>query len=138
VPVRTLLFHLGAPKVSLGVSAVHWDTESRILLVHHTYRREGWAFPSGLVRRGEQPGMALLRELREELATDASLDGLLHAEIDARIPHLTLYFAVRLHGTPRHASGEVDDHRYVALEDLESIVGAPPAPWLVQDRSRRA
>lgn len=138
IPMRAWLFHLVAPKITVGASAVIWDEEGRVLLVHHTYRRDGWGFPSGLVRRREQPAAALTRELHEELSVEAEVVSLLHAQMATPVPHLTIYYAVRLHGIPRHDGTEVDDQRFAALEELPALTGAPPSPWLLDARGRRA
>lgn len=40
------------------------------LLVRHTYGDRRWAWPGGLVRRGEAPAATARREVREELGFD--------------------------------------------------------------------
>lgn len=135
-PLRMLAVFLGTPKVSLGVSAIIWDGEGRVLLAHHTYRHPGWGFPSGLVGSHEQPEAALIRELGEELAASATVICLLHAEIDALVRHLTLYYAVRLHGVPRHDGIEIDELRFVPLEEIEALIRTKVPSWLAAAEKR--
>lgn len=135
-PARLLLVYLTAPKMTVGASAIIWNPSGQVLLVHHTYRRPAWGFPSGLVGRNEDPGAALERELREELGVLAKADILLHAETHASARHLTLYYQVSLQGTPRHDGVEIDALRYVALQDLEAVFGTRPAAWLQAARLR--
>jgi 8-oxo-dGTP pyrophosphatase MutT (NUDIX family) len=137
-PLRKIVFHVVAPKVSLGASAVIWDAQGRVLLVHHTYRNPDWGFPSGLVGRHEQPAAALSRELHEELGVAATIERLLHAEVDAPIRHLTLFYAATLLGAPQHRGPEIDGLLYAAVSELETLVGDPPASWLVQALERRS
>lgn len=50
---------------TVGVRALVFDCNNRILLVHHTYR-EGWHTPGGGVNQGESPLKAIKREVLEE------------------------------------------------------------------------
>src|SRR5437763_15513348 len=111
--VQDLLVYLGAPKVTLGVSAVIRDAQGRLLLLRHTYRRPAWGLPGGLARRGEPPQEALARELREELGTVARIGPLLQADYSVRRHHLTLYYHATIAGHLHHRS-ETDAHPYAA------------------------
>jgi ADP-ribose pyrophosphatase YjhB (NUDIX family) len=44
--------------------------DDRVLLVRHTYGDRRWAWPGGLLRRGEDPRDTARREMREELGLD--------------------------------------------------------------------
>jgi ADP-ribose pyrophosphatase YjhB (NUDIX family) len=59
---------LWAP-TALGVAALVEDAHGRILLVRHSYN-PGWRLPGGGVGRGEPPGDAILRELKEEVGLE--------------------------------------------------------------------
>lgn len=135
--MRHLLIYLGSPKMTVGASAIVWDSEGQVLLVHHTYKVPAWGFPSGLVGRDENPGAALERELREELAVTATVVTLLHAETHGSARHLTLYYQIRLRGAPRHDGVEIDAFRYAGLEELEGLAGAPAAEWLRRAHAER-
>jgi ADP-ribose pyrophosphatase YjhB (NUDIX family) len=50
-----------------GVSVLVTDLEGRLLLVRHSYGPQGWALPSGGMKRGENPEDAARREVAEEL-----------------------------------------------------------------------
>ena len=56
--------------MTLGTRTAVIDTNSRVLLVRHTYV-PGWSLPGGGVERGETIYAAAARELREEAAIAA-------------------------------------------------------------------
>ena len=123
------LVRLGSARVTCGVVAVIPADAERVLAVRHTYRRPSWGLPGGMLGRGEDPSAALARELREELCVDATVGPLLRAENDRRRGHLTLYYRVAIQGEPRHGI-ETDAHRYVTMDELAALVGAPTPAWL--------
>ncbi len=126
---QELFVYLGAPHMTLGVAALVFDAQGRVLLVRHTYRRPAWGFPSGLVGRREQPDAALARELREELSVSATVGPLLFADHCLRRRHLTLYYRASIAGEPRH-DVETDAHRYVTPDELPPLIGMPVQPWM--------
>lgn len=116
---------LFAPKVTLGACAVIEDAAGRILLVRHTYRRQPWGLPGGLVRHGEQPADALAREVREELGVEATIGPVLIAHNASLLRQLTIYYQVTLQVTPHVDGFELDGMRYVAPDDIAALTGRP-------------
>jgi len=48
--------------------------DGQVLLVRHSYR-QSWGLPGGLLKRGEDPATAALREAAEEVGLAVDLDG---------------------------------------------------------------
>ncbi len=83
-------------KFLLGVNGVVVDGDGRILLLRHSYRNDyPWGLPSGWVKRGEQPGEAILRELREEVGLEARAVSVLDVRIDRNLPRVDLTLLCR-------------------------------------------
>lgn len=122
------LIFLGSPKVTLGVCAVIADAQGRLLLVHHTHRHRGWDFPGGLVRREEQPLLAVAREVQEELGVQATVGPVLHVDRATPRRHVTVFYRVWIAAEPRHDL-ETDAHRYVTLEEFAQLKGRTAATW---------
>jgi 8-oxo-dGTP diphosphatase len=112
------------------VAAVIRDRAGRVLLAQrpdHKHMGGLWEFPGGKIHHGESPAAALLRELREELGVEASVDAPLtfavHEEPGLRI--LLLFFAARLlAGDPVGREGQ--EVRWVHPSEL-SDYPTPPA-----------
>jgi len=133
---RRLAFRLAARQVTLGACAVISDSRGRVLVAHHSYRRQGWGLPGGLVGKREQPYAALERELREELGTEALIGPLIESEVEDG--HLTLYFKATIAGTPSPDGVEIDQFRFVTPTELTTLVGSPAPTWLTHLWERQA
>jgi ADP-ribose pyrophosphatase YjhB (NUDIX family) len=129
--VRRLGVWLAEPRFTVTAGAVVLDAEGRVLLLKHVYRRgSGWGIPGGFMEKGEQPGDAIRRELREEAGLtleDARLVAVRTLEGTQQVEILFLARA-RCAGDARAASAEVS-----AVEWFER--GALP-PGLSKDQRR--
>lgn len=110
------------------VAGVLRDARGRILLARRTEGRELaglWEFPGGKVEPGETPEAALVRELREELAVEATV-GAAVASVDWVTPEKHLLLDVRevSHtGTPRGVEGQA-----LAWVPLRKLADYPMPP----------
>ena len=105
---RTLLIRLGTPSFHVGAICVVERADGHMLLVRQSYRRDGWGFPGGLLRRGEEPADAARRELHEELDIDVELEGLPVVVIDSPMRRVDVVFHARL--TESSAKPEATTH----------------------------
>jgi len=59
------------PNVAAVVLSADFPNEKKFFLAKRKGVRRGWQFPQGGIDNGETPQEALLRELKEEIGTDA-------------------------------------------------------------------
>jgi 8-oxo-dGTP diphosphatase len=128
-PVQRLAVRLLMPRAIPGACAVIRDARGRVLLAHHTYRRDDWSLPGGFLRRGEMPAAGVVREVREELGVEAHTGRILFAEVDAAGVGMTVYYEVTIEGVPSVDGVELDGHRWVDAADLPAFLGREPS-WL--------
>lgn len=92
----------------MGVRVVIPDEHGRVCLVQHTYAA-GWYLPGGGVRRHEDPGDAIARELREEtgmtLMTAREFGTYVNTR-EGKRDHIIVYIG-HAHGPARPASSEI-------------------------------
>lgn len=95
-PARLFVIRRATPSFHVGALCVVTRADGQILFVRQTYRRDGWGFPGGLLRRREEPADAARRELREELGIDVDLDGLPAVVIDPQMRRIDVVFRSHL------------------------------------------
>ena len=97
----------------VGTVAIIQDDDGRVLLARHTYRRSSpWALPGGWVRRGEDPGDTIVREIAEE--TGLTVDVLSPLTVQRESPHhFTVVYAARVTGGTFRPSVEVSEVQFV-------------------------
>ena len=88
--------------------------------------KDWWEFPGGKMEAGETPEEALVREIREELSAEITVDKFLHTvEWDYPAFHLTRHcFLCSLRSEALHLN-EHEAARWLAMDELESIRWLP-------------
>lgn len=79
---------------SIEVVAAVIISQGQVFATQRGYgdQKDMWEFPGGKVESGESPEHALVREIREELATEIGIDGFLcTVEHDYPAFHLTMH-----------------------------------------------
>ncbi len=91
---QRFVVHRVAPLHSVGAVAVVRDEAGALLLVRHSYKT-GWGLPGGLVKRGEHPVDAVVREAREEVGLAIEVVGEPAVVVDAPTRRVDVVFAAR-------------------------------------------
>ena len=88
--------------------------------------KDWWEFPGGKMEAGETPEEALVREIREELSAEISVDEFLTTvEYDYPKFHLTMHcYLCSLVGEALHLN-EHEAARWLTTEDLDSVAWLP-------------
>jgi len=88
--------------------------------------KDWWEFPGGKMEEGETPEYALLREIKEELSTDISVDKFLYT-VDYDYPrfHLTMHcYICSLLCEAMHLN-EHKSAKWLSQEDIHSVNWLP-------------
>jgi ADP-ribose pyrophosphatase YjhB (NUDIX family) len=102
---------------SIGAFAIIFDERGRVLLSH---RRDidAWNLPGGGVESGELPTEAAVRETKEETGLDVIVERLVGVYGKRDKDEFVFAFTCRVVGGQLIATGEADESRFFAIEDI--------------------
>ncbi|WP_026553804.1 NUDIX hydrolase [Arthrobacter sp. 35W] len=112
-----------------GVKGVVFDDDGRVLLGQRADTGE-WALITGMLDPGEEPASGLLREIFEETAVEAGIEGLVAIDVVGPVTFpngdvcdfLNIVFRCRyLGGEARVNDDESLDVRWFALDELPAM-----------------
>ena len=110
------------------VAAIIYDSECRIFATQRGYGewKDWWEFPGGKMEAGETPEEALVREIREELSAEISVDEFLcTVEYDYPKFHLTMHcYLCSLVTEALHLS-EHEAAKWLMKDELDSVRWLP-------------
>ncbi|MDO4326589.1 MAG: 8-oxo-dGTP diphosphatase MutT [bacterium] len=113
---------------TIRVTAAIIERENRIFATQRGYGsfKDGWEFPGGKIEEGESPEAALLREIREELDTEVSVESLFDmVEYDYPEFHLVLYCYLCHIVKGDLKLLEHEAARWLGREELDSVAWLP-------------
>ena len=117
--VRRRMVRIGQRRFTVTSGALVFDDEGRVLLLEHVFRPDSrWGIPGGFLGKGEQPEVALRRELMEEVALEVTDVQFLFARTLPRPRQVEIYFLCRPNGVPTPSSFEITKAGWFTLDDL--------------------
>jgi 8-oxo-dGTP diphosphatase len=124
-PLRRAAVRAGTPSYTVGAVALLRREDGRLLFVDQRHS-EGWALPGGLLRRGECPDDAVVREVAEEvgIALVPSELPLPVAAVNARVRRVDLVYLLDAPAGARpHQEDEAEVRRvgWFATEELLEV-----------------
>lgn len=127
--VRRRVVRMGQRRFTVTAGALVFDDKDRILLLEHVFRPDSrWGIPGGFLNKGEQPEVALRRELREEVALEVTDVEFLFARTLPRPRQVEIYFVCKPDGDPVPSSFEIMKAAWFTTDNLP--------PDLSQDQRR--
>lgn len=129
-----------------GVTAVVLDGEGRVLMGQRVDTGR-WALISGILEPGEEPAVAMVREIKEETGVDATIDALAAIQVQEpmtypngdQAQYLDLVFLAHATGGEPHAADD-ESHAvgWFSLDDLPENTGHYTAERLAAVAEYRA
>ena len=123
-PIKGAIAWLANVRYAVGVAAVIFDGEGKVLLVRHTYRGAAWEWglPGGWVKGRESLERALTRELREETGLEIVVEQLVTVQSGYSVPRMTVFYHARIAGGTFRPSAEVSDFEYRSPVELGRVL----------------
>ncbi|MBC6939017.1 MAG: NUDIX domain-containing protein [Anaerolineae bacterium] len=122
------------PKFQVGVAALIFDEQGRVLLFKHTYRKFEWGIPGGTLEYNEQPDRAMVREFYEETGMQIQIQTLLQARSSKGDRHVSLIYLCEIESGTFKESAEISEIRYFSLDGLPAMLFAEKeAIWRAAD-----
>ena len=115
------IFRRFQPRYTIGVVGVIINDLGHVLLVEHVFHPDHpWGLPGGWLGRDEEPAIAVVRELSEELQLNTTVKQLLHVEKRFR-NHIDMAFLCEPSNSIGELSYELLDYKWVDPKELPSM-----------------
>jgi ADP-ribose pyrophosphatase YjhB (NUDIX family) len=106
------------PKFTIGVVGIVWNTHHEVLLVEHIFHPKlPWGLPGGWVGWNEDPAVAVVRELHEELGLVCTIQATIHLE-KTQYHHMDMAFLCIASNDIQTVSNELLGYRWFRVDEL--------------------
>lgn len=119
-PLTAAVVRLVKPTYPIGVVAVVFDEQNRVLLLQHTYHRPAWRLPGGLMEKGETPAAVVVREMMEEANCQVEPLGVIDALHEAHTFDVVV-LARLVYEDAFQKSAEICARRWVHTDELHHL-----------------
>jgi len=121
--LRRNLVWIVTQKFLVGVVGVVINNSGEVLLLNHSYRKEyPWGLPSGWLMKGEQPKVAIEREIAEEIGLKVQVIKPLIIESDNEWARLDLVFLCNFVNGEMKSSDEVSSAKFFPVNNLPKVL----------------
>jgi len=139
--VRRWLIRVLSPSFTVGAICLIERDDGAVLLVRQVYRAR-WGLPGGLLKRREDPAVAVRREVLEEIGVEIDLAGEPTPVVEARPQRVDLVYSARLADpdgpAPSPRSAEILDAQWFARDALPELQHETATALVALARSSRA
>ncbi len=141
IGVRRLLIRVLSPSFTVGAICLIERDDGAVLLVRQVYRAR-WGLPGGLLKRREDPAVAVRREVLEEVGVEIELIGEPTPVVEARPQRVDLVYSARLADpggpAPAPRSPEILDAQWFRRDALPELQHETTTALVALARSSRA
>ena len=111
------------PKYMVAVAAIIFDDKGSILLGKHTYRKKyPWGMLAGNLEYGEDPEVAIVRELYEETGFEIEVKRLLKAVSAREDHHISLIYLCTILDGSFAPTPEISSVQYFSTNNLPDML----------------
>ena len=121
--LKVMTSRLLRPKYMVAVAAVIFDTDGRILLGKHTYRKKHpWGLLAGNLEYSEDPESAIVRELREETGFEIEVQQLLKAVSAKEDHHISFIYLCKITNGSFQPTAEISTVQFYSTDGLPDML----------------
>ena len=114
-----LAVRLLVPRQRIGVAIVGFETNGRILMLHHVFHPSApWGLPGGWLDRDESPTDCAHRELKEETGLSVELGPIVYVSREEIPHHIGIVFLGRIQPGTITLSSEIIDKGWYSHDAL--------------------
>lgn len=120
----------------VAVAAIIFNDNGQILLGKHSYRKyHPWGLLAGNLEYGEEPEIAIVRELREETGFEIEAKRVLRAISAKEDHHISLVYLCKIKKGSFQPTSEISDVQYFSTDNLPDILRTEKALiWQIVDQ----